>query len=82
MQIKRLMMMFAMVAALTACSSDDSDDGPQTINRTVLVYMAAENSLSNYTYSDLREMKEGSRHIAGGDALLVYVDRSVSTELP
>ena len=82
MQIKRLMMMFAMVAALTACSSDDSDDGPQTINRTVLVYMAAENSLSNYTYSDLREMKEGSRHIAGGDALLVYVDRSVTTELP
>lgn len=82
MQMKQLMMMFALVTALTACSSDDGDDAPQTINRTVLVYMAAENSLSNYTYSDLREMKEGSRHIAGGDALLVYVDRSVTTELP
>ena len=82
MQIKRLMMMLALAVALTACSSDDSDDGPQTINRTVLVYMAAENSLSGYTYSDLADMKEGSRHIGSGDALLVYVDRSVATELP
>jgi hypothetical protein len=82
MQMKRLMMMLALVAALTACSSDDGDDGPQTINRTVLVYMAAENRLSDYTYSDLWQMKEGSRHIGNSDALLVYVDRSETTELP
>ena len=76
------MMMLALVAALTACSSDDGDDGPQTINRTVLVYMAAENRLSDYAYSDLWQMKEGSRRIGNSDALLVYVDRSETTELP
>ncbi len=83
-------MMLCTLAALTACSSNDSssdDNRPSamTDGRTVLVYMAAENSLSPQVASTLDEMKTGSRLIGSNNTLLVYVDRSVedqSAELP
>lgn len=51
---------------------------------TVIVYMAAENSLSDYAASsyysaDLNEMVRGAKHIPVGSRLVVYVD---DKELP
>ena len=82
--VKKLFIMMCLTAALTACSSDDDNDllRPQTVEHTVIVYMSGENSLTGYVNADLREMKEGSRLIGEGNALIVYVDKSSNKELP
>ena len=87
--MKKLMMMLCTLAAMTACSSDDSGDDSSgdrqavmTEGRTVLVYMAAENSLSPQVPHSLQQLKTGSRLIGSGNTLLVYVDRSEPQELP
>lgn len=85
--MKKLLMMLCTLAAFAACSSDDdggNDGRPATMTdgRTVLVYMAAENSLSPHVANSLQQMKAGSRLIGNGNTLLVYVDRSEPTELP
>ena len=69
MKIERLLSIFTIVATilLTACSKSDdpvpdpdSPDFNGTANRTVLVYMAANNSLGQkyYDSKDIEEMKE------------------------
>jgi hypothetical protein len=84
--MKKLLSILCLLAALTACSSDDStgNDRPATMTegRTVLIYMAAENSLSPHVANSLEQIKAGSRLIGSGNTLLVYVDRSEPKELP
>ena len=88
--MKKLLVMLFALAAFAACSSDndsssnsdDSRPATMTDGRTVLVYMAAENSLSPHVANSLQQMKAGSRLIGNGNTLLVYVDRSEPTELP
>ena len=81
--MKKLLTMICLAAALAACGSDDDEAfAPQPVERTVIVYMSGENSLTSYVNGDLNEMKEGSRLIGPGSALLVYVDKSSKKELP
>ncbi len=51
--------------------------------RTVLVYMAANNSLSSFSSSDISEMKEGLASMSSteGMHLLVYIDTGSSPKL-
>lgn len=72
------------MAALTACSSkdDDSSNDRRPIERTVIVYIAAENNLSQFSTSNLTMMKEGTRGLGSENCLVVYVDRSTANELP
>jgi hypothetical protein len=84
--MKKLLFTLCILGILAACSSDDASDNnrPATMTegRTVLVYMAAENSLSPHVGNSLEQIKTGSRLIGSGNTLLVYVDRSESRELP
>ena len=74
-----------------SCSSDNESellpDVPtranfsHTAEKTVVVYVSGENSLSDYINADIAEMLQGSCRI-GENNLLVYVDRSDSKELP
>lgn len=71
----------ACLTLLSACSKDDDEKKtPQT--RTVLVYMSAENSLSNYADADLKEIKDASIMLTEDDRLLVWFDRAKQNELP
>ena len=71
----------ACLTLLSACSKDDDEKKtPQT--RTVLVYMSAENSLSNYADADLKEIKDASIMLTEDDQLLVWFDRAKQNELP
>ena len=65
---------FASLFLLTACH-DDSDP-VVGVSRTVLAYIAADNSLSSFATSDIAEMVKGYAAIdaAGKSNLLVYVD--------
>lgn len=65
---------------VTSCSKDDPEPAPY--KRTVLVYIAGDNSLSSFAYKDLAEMKQGML-TADGSALhlLVYMDTGSSPRL-
>jgi len=65
---------------LSACSKDDNED--QSLKRTVLIYMSAENTLSYDSEYDLEEIREGSQKLGDNDNLLVYYDRAHQGELP
>ena len=72
-----------MMLLTTACTNDDEltpgggggsrGDDPSGGEKTVLVYMAGRNDLSSTVYSDLSEIKEGSRRISDNQRLLVFV---------
>ena len=79
--MKHYLISIILLTALCACHQND-DPEDRISQRTVIVYMAAENNLSSYAYDDLEEMKEGSRLIGEGNALIVYVDKSSNKELP
>lgn len=82
--MKKLLLILLVLGTFAACTKDDDTNGPapQPTQRTVIVYMSGENRLSPYVDYNLREMKEGSRHIGKDDCLLVYVDKSKVGELP
>ena len=82
--MKELLLTLCVLGTLVACSKDDDTNGfvPQPTERTVIVYMAGENTLSAYVNANLTEMKEGSKKLGKDDCLLVYVDKSKSSELP
>ena len=73
--------MFLMVATCSffACSKDDETTSfvsPYAESRTVMVYMAAENSLSSNAITDVREMLEGMRNdtLPESDRLVIFLD--------
>ncbi len=64
---------------MVSCSSDDPEPEPVIpVERTILVYMAAENNLASSSYQfdvqDLQEMREASRHLDDRYRLIVYYD--------
>lgn len=67
---------------LSACSNGDGEDSRHPAKRTVIVYMAAENTLSGSAQSDINEMIQGVKSISKYDNLIVFVDRASSTEKP
>ena len=94
--VKTMLMSILTVGTImtfTACSSDDDilmevkKNGTLNINqyaaaeRTVLVYLAGKNNLSESLQTNLKQMKEGSRRI-GNNTLLVFVRRDMQGEKP
>jgi hypothetical protein len=78
---KAVTVMLAVVAmtGFSSCCGDDDEPLPWTrekAERTVMVYMAAENNLStlNFLRGDLRELIEGSRQLTDKQRLLVFID--------
>lgn len=86
-----LVCMMSLIMSLVSCSSDNESELLPDVNtragfshtaeKTVVVYVSGENSLTDYINADIAEMLQGSCSI-GDDNLLVYVDRSDKKELP
>jgi hypothetical protein len=75
-----------LATSFAACSSDEEPSpGPEPpvdpSERTVLIYMAADNNLHDFSVDDLNEMKKGSKALNTNQNLIVYVDQS-SKEKP
>lgn len=68
---------------LAACCKDDPTPvTPVEGGRTVLIYLAADNSLSNFALADLKEMKAGMAEVNATNVhLLVYIDTGSSPRL-
>lgn len=71
--------LFLFPLLFAACHHDDAPEETTSSERTVLVYMAAENSLSDFANEDLREMKVGSKSLNDRQNLIVYVDQAGAT---
>ena len=75
-----------LAISFAACGSDDAPnptppepEPPVSSNeRTVLIYIAAENSLNKFSTDDLNEMKQGSKALKDNQNLVVYVDQKGS----
>lgn len=81
MKIYRVLFFMLYVAGFFSCSEDDTSD-EDIPNRTILVYMAGENSLSDFALADFQEMAEGMEAVEENNHLLVYLDTKESSQLP
>lgn len=76
MKFKIIFYSISLLMLFVACREEE-ETIPETSgsSRTVLVYMIAQNSLSEIALTDIEEMKEGMRQVnASFNNLLVYVD--------
>lgn len=80
--MKKLTIILLALVALVACHKDDPEEEDPTAERTVLIYMAAQNNLTywpssayRFAESDLKEIAEGAKSL-GDCHLVVYVDKA------
>lgn len=75
MKIVFLYLSLLMCLVLPGCSDSEPEITEEELpNRTILVYLAAENSLSSFALDDYDEMLSGMESVADNNHLLVYVD--------
>lgn len=76
--MKKLILLLPILAMLFSCSSDDSpQDNPTDNNRTVLMYMIAENNLYDHGFysADSAEIAVGAKMLKDNEKLLAFIDR-------
>lgn len=84
----RILSLLLFLGGFSACDNENEPDVPETgpANRTVLVYMMAENSLSDFaekrTDSDIEEMIQGASSIPDNDHLIVFLDDANTSRNP
>lgn len=80
-KIKILSFLVCLLALFSACH-DDVKEGLEQGARTVLVYIAGDNSLSRFADEDLDEMIEGMKDVDDRrNNLLVYMDKGSNPKL-
>ena len=83
--MKHFLVLIGTLFVLTSCSKDDNggeQKGLGSASRTVIVFMSAENSLSDYVQGDINEMITGFKKVPANENLIVFVDRASQTENP
>lgn len=67
-----------------ACNSDHSDEHVEasTAQRTVIVYMAAENNLNGFAQANINDMIVGMAGIGQQSRLLIFADKASDHERP
>ena len=74
---KILIGLLALTAwTFVSCNKDDDEPEDPQAERTVLIYMAAQNNLNSFAHYDLLEIEEGMKNI-GNNHLVVYHDRAM-----
>jgi len=82
--MKHFLISITMLLLLTACSKDsDENSEPVVAQRTVIVFISGDNTLSSYTGGDLQELVNGSYNtLSSSNRLVVFVDRISNIEKP
>ena len=75
--MKKYLIPTTAVLLLCACSSYNEDNPlvPVESERSVLIYMAAENNLSSFADTNLADIKQSSKSLKDNQNLIVYVDK-------
>ena len=73
-----------MTGLFISCGDDNNEDDPETKrNRTVLIFMCAENNLgTDFFVSDSTEIVKGAANLPDNVNLIVYADRSSKAVKP
>lgn len=82
MYVKRVIIVLFCALLMFSCSDDGEESVLEEVaapRRTVLAYIAAENSLSSAATSDINEMLAAATTLGDEDHLIVYID---NTSLP
>lgn len=80
--MKKIFTLIVITLVFFSSCSEDEEEVWQPAKRTVIAYMAAENSLSGDAQSDINEMIQGVKTISKYDNMIVFVDRASSAEKP
>lgn len=72
--MKHIVCLLSAVLMVTACHKKENETVPID-QETVLVYIAADNTLNDYLSSDLNQMIRGSRGLTEGNNLLLFIDK-------
>lgn len=81
MKVKLHYLLMGVVLGLLSACSDNNDD-PVVIDRTVLVYIMGDNSLSSFVSDDIAEITKGVANVdLSRNNLLLYIDNGVTVKL-
>ena len=80
--MKQILFFMCCAVLITACKKDEEKKIPTNAQRTVMVYMSGDNSLSPVASEDIQEMLQGASGIPLNCNLVVFIDRSISSEKP
>ncbi|WP_353333339.1 clostripain-related cysteine peptidase [Bacteroides sedimenti] len=76
--MKKLLLLFCIAFTLVACHNDEPQI-PEAANRTVLVYMIADNTLAGNVEANVDSMMSGYKATKEAANLIVYVDEAGKT---
>lgn len=74
MKLHTLFIILTSVLVLSACHDDPVDEVSTTPQKTIIVYMAAENSLYGFVQDDLNEMRIGAAELPLEHQIIVFLD--------
>ena len=80
--MKQILFFMCCAVLITACKKDEEKKIPTNAQRTVMVYMSGDNSLSPVVSEDIQEMLQGASGIPLNCNLVAFIDRSISSEKP
>lgn len=83
--VKFAIALFFIPFFLFSCESDNEESGDDPVDiydRTVIIYMAAENDLNSHWSNDYEEIVRGAKNLSIYQNLIVYVDRKSTSEKP
>ena len=79
--MKKILIALLIMTTFVGCHKDEQEKEDPEAERTVLIYMAAQNNLTYWPYSgyrfaesDLKEIKQAIKNL-GDNHLVIYVDR-------
>ncbi|MDO4754951.1 MAG: clostripain-related cysteine peptidase [Parabacteroides sp.] len=82
--MKTIKLIASLLILLIGCLSCTKEEEPKPIpNRTLLVYLIANNSLDRYSYLDIEEMISGvtEENLNGGNLIILHAPRNAEPEL-
>lgn len=74
--MKKALLFSASLILFSACHKDDPIVVPEDFQRSVLVYIAGDNSLTNYLRADMRQIIQGTQNLDTNNKLILFVDNS------
>ena len=78
--LHRFLFLISVLFMFSSCEEDNKE--PEVKTRTILVYIAGDNSLSSFVEDDLKEMSDGLKTIdTENNNLIVFFDKGSQAEL-
>lgn len=73
--MKKALLFVTSLILLSACKKDDPVV-PEDFQRSVLVYIAGDNSLTSYLRADMRQIIQGTQNLDTNNKLILFVDNT------